>query len=364
MSNFKFKIENTLKIEFNTAEKPTSVEIVNFMKENHVKLKEILGFYGSETENCFFVKFLERKELLRSLDLINSESVNMIIKGRKFNVKATFSNSFSAKVFISGLPFEVHDDEVVKKLSKYGKVNEIIWQKHKIDTDINIYKGIRIISMEITDVIPPYIHIFDVKVRAFFKHQKDMCYNCLSITHHRSSCTVQKITSTNDEFVNTEKKTEDKCYVSCNNNETKDDQQGKISNFEEDQLDNSMIDFKVVTKKVKKEKETKLKSNRVSLKIPDCLKAEQDKSITLNKNIFETEIMIVGGKEKFGYGGKNYPKGAINGRLLPKNLLQKLRQVMGNAANRKIEEVLKESKEYLVKLNWFLLGNRVYYEVV
>ena len=73
--------------------------------------------------------------------------------------------------------------------------------------------------------------LFDVKARACFKHQKYVCYNYLSITHHRSSCTVQKITNTNDEFVNTEKKIEYKCYVSSNNNnnnETKDAKQGKI----------------------------------------------------------------------------------------------------------------------------------------
>ena len=124
------------------------------------------------------------------------------------------------------------------------------------------------------------------------------------------------------------------------------------------------MDFQVVTKKVKKKNEAKVKSNVVSEQIPNYLKAEQDKIITLNKNIFETEIMIIGIKQKFGYGGKNYPKGAIDGRLLPKNLLRKLRQVMGNDANRKIENIFNESKKYGVKLNWFLLGNRVYYEVI
>lgn len=49
---------------------------------------------------------------------------------------------------------------------------KIKWSKVKFQDDIEIYDGMRIITIEIKTVIPPYIYILNVKVRAFFKHQQ------------------------------------------------------------------------------------------------------------------------------------------------------------------------------------------------
>jgi len=194
-------VENTVKIEYFAEEKPNNKEIINFLKEIEVNLNGILGFYGSETEKAFFVKFAERNELNKFCDYINTRNMNMIIRKHVHDVKATIMDSFLTDVYIYGLPFEVSDEIVVKKLSRYGKVVKIIWNKCNIKDDVEIYDGIRIITMEIRNVIPPYVYILDVKTRAYFKYQKDMCYRCMSIAHYRNKCNIQSTMKMNKEVI-------------------------------------------------------------------------------------------------------------------------------------------------------------------
>lgn len=190
-----------------------------------------------------------------------------------------------------------------------------------------------------------------------------MCYRCMSITHHRNQCNVKPIIDSSD--TETEKQKDNVNAVDQDNNisiSTVAKEEKHFTIKEQEELDDA-CNFKIVKRKSKERKErTVTEVNKATAKIPESLKCEVGKNFVFNNNTFETEMMIIGSKLKFSYGGKDYPKGNIHGRLVKRDTLKILRQGMGKDANRKIEEILKESNEHKIQLKWFLIDNRLFFK--
>lgn len=347
MNSFCFKVINTLKVEYSCKERPSESEIITFLKESDVNLRHIVGFYGSETEDAFFVKFDDNHVLQSGLISINTKA-NITVKDNVYDVRAVLIASFVADVYLHNIPFEISNEELSKKLSKYGKVQKIEWQKCKIEEDLAIYNGIRIATMEINEVIPPYVYIFDVKVRAFFKYQKDMCYKCSCIAHHRNTCTTTTLNATNTDKQNSH----DNEYDKTSDTKSVVEKQGN---------DSITGDFEMVCKKVKKKQEAQAIS-QPKPEIPERFKVTTGKKLFLDRSLLSTGMFITGSESKFRFGGKDYPNG-IEGRFLSPKLLKRVRSRMCDGVNRKIGEIIMKAIVLEVKLIWFLFENTVYYEV-
>lgn len=362
-SNFCFKVFNTIRVEYLSKMKPGNDEIVRLLKELEFDAEGIFGFYGSETENAFFIKYVNSEELQNYCDAINDKKF-MIIDNVKCEVTAAILGTFLTEVYLHSLPFEVSDQEIERKLQKYGRIKEIKWQKCETDKDFDVFNGTRIITMQLNKVIPPYVFIRDVKVRAYYKYQREMCYKCLCITTHYRNCCNTSVTKTTPRPIRTPTDKNMKTNLLEDNQSFADDNQGDLSitkHFEElEELTDDTNNFVLVSKKSKKKKN--MISKEEPFEIPVKWKPKSNHHFIFDYNTSETESIIIQAKKTYGYGGDAYPTNNLLGRYLSMRILKQMS--LEDNANEKIKEALKETKRFGIKLDWFLCGKMIYYKVV
>lgn len=187
MDGFCFKVINTVKIEINGKRLPKDHEIVGFLKNSEIKTSDIIGFYRSFNENAFFVKFADQVNLDEYTEQLNNTK-NICIDGELFSATTKKFGSIITEIHLQNLPFEISDELVSNKMSKYGDILEIKWQKYEISDNQFIYNGVRSVTMKLDKFVPPVIYMMDIKVRASYKFQHEMCYQCLSLDHNKQSC--------------------------------------------------------------------------------------------------------------------------------------------------------------------------------
>lgn len=190
MNKFGFKLEDTIKVEVMADSKPRNSDMEQFLKKADLDLSKIIGFYGSSEESSFFVKFCKGNNMADSIQKMRSTP--MRVDGLLCKFKLILMEHFDTTIVLKNLPFEVSDEDMVKYIEKYGTVKNIMWQKTKLKSGHEIYNGIRTIQMQLSKIIPPYIYVMGVRVNATFKYQRDMCYSCMSIQHHRNACSSRK----------------------------------------------------------------------------------------------------------------------------------------------------------------------------
>lgn len=361
--SFNFCIVNTLRVEYSSINRPTNKEIIIFLKELDINWNNLFGFYGSETENMFLVKFNDGKDLKFCSKVIENKKFIMI-KEEECEVSATIVSSFETELFLHSLPFEIPDEEVINKVSKYGKIKKIEWQKAEISEDLSVFNGIRICTIEINKVIPPYIYIRNVKIRAYYKHQKDMCYKCMSIAHHRSECT--KTDTQKNVINNIEVKKEQQSEIKKDKHNENFDVQDSTKQWHSTSSADDNSEFQIVGKKTKKAKCKKSSEveEKQELNIPGYLQPKKHDNIILNHSTFETEVSYILTPTKYSYHGCHYPtNGTVHARYLSKQLLFKAKTKTSDTSNKIIQSILEESKRLGIKLIWFLHGTRIYYFV-
>lgn len=355
--SFNFRVINTLRVEYSSNNKPGNEEIIIFLKELDVNLKSLYGFYGSETEKMFLIKFNDAKDLSICNNGINDKKF-MLINQEKCVVKSSILDTFEIDIYLHNLPFEVPDEDVLNKLSNYGKVKRIVWQKSKISEDLSVYNGIRICTIEINKVIPPYIYIRSVKIRAYYQYQKDMCYKCMCLTHHRSCCT--EINSHNHN-INRDIQVEEQ------ESKEHDKNMSELSDVSKSGIQDNDSDFQLITKKIRKKRAegaNKTIENSKTPFIPNHLKPKKHDHITLNYSTLETEISYILSSTKYSFLGNSYPTtDPIQARYFSKNLLLKARKKMSEWANTQIKNVQDEAQLLGIQLTWFLYGTKVCYFV-
>lgn len=213
MNKFGFKLENTIKVEILADERPRSGDIERFLEDSGVDVSKIVGFYDSSEDNSFFVKFIEGSDMVDSVQKMHS--VTMRVNGLLCEVKSLLMEHFETTLVLRNLPFEVSDEIMVKYLEKYGTVRNVTWQKTKLKSGHEIYNGIRTIQMQISKIVPPYIYVMGVRVNATFKYQRDMCYSCMSIQHHRNACSSrQNVSNISDNIIDDKLQTQTEDTVS------------------------------------------------------------------------------------------------------------------------------------------------------
>lgn len=191
MKNYSFKLENTLKVEIVSKNGPSDSEILKYLIDAGLDLGNVIGFHKSNEDLSFFIKFVNGEVLRIGMELLSLYG-RMEIKGITCFTNISILDGFLANIFLQHIPFEIPDEVILQKLSKYGTVLSIKWQKLSLDSNNEIYNGIREVEMRLNKVVPPYISILDMKVRAFFYNQKLMCYHCCAISHHRKDCTMRE----------------------------------------------------------------------------------------------------------------------------------------------------------------------------
>lgn len=213
MNNFGFKIENTVKVEILADIKANDCEIEQFFMEADLDFNGIIGFYGSSNENAFYVKFTDDTNMAESVTKLDSMST-ITIKGKKCGLKVVLMEFFETTVSVRNLPFEVSNEILCRSFEKYGKINNISWEKIKSKAGNEIFNGVRKIQIHLTKVPPPYIYVMGIKVNVTFRFQRDMCYSCMSIEHHRDACSsrTESALSISDNKVDNVQTEDDQIY--------------------------------------------------------------------------------------------------------------------------------------------------------
>lgn len=211
----------------------------------------------------------------------------------------------------------------------------------------------------------------------------------MSITHHRNSCKNQNVRNDDHHETNVDKKESNhrehaKVYedsaVSINSEITCDDQnvvplldcleasdsnhcfETPSSNFDSPEAvtANDDSDFQMVSKKTKKNRNTKKTENLVLKAVPKKWKPKNHNNIILNFSTLETELNILRSKQ-FSFMGDSYPENNIYVRYLSKHLLKQVREKMSEWSVQQINKTLNEAERSGVKLTWFLYDDKIYY---
>lgn len=187
MDSFSFMLVSTVKVKYSSLERPKDSEIVHFMEESGIDAKEIIGFFRTNNESAFYIKFIDNACVRKSVERLKSTKY-ICIGERTYSTETSIVDSFTVVVQLHNLPYEISDDIVRQRLSKYEKVLDITWEEVKMNNGHNIFNGVRLVKMELSNTIPPFIYILDIKIRTYYKNQQYMCYKCNSFEHHRESC--------------------------------------------------------------------------------------------------------------------------------------------------------------------------------
>ncbi len=91
-----------------------------------------------------------------------------------------------AFINVYSVPFELHDDAVVRKLQKYGSVLSIRRGHHASMPECE--NGIRHLRMNLRRAIPSFIHFGSESFRVRYTGQPETCRRCDECGHNASSC--------------------------------------------------------------------------------------------------------------------------------------------------------------------------------
>ncbi len=91
-----------------------------------------------------------------------------------------------AFVNVYSVPFELHDDAVVRKLERYGKVLSIRRGHHALMPECE--NGIRHLRMNLRQAIPSFIHFGSESFRVRYTGQPETCRRCDQLGHNASNC--------------------------------------------------------------------------------------------------------------------------------------------------------------------------------
>lgn len=180
-----FARRNTVSFDLaHIEEKPSALEIHLYIQEVlklTVDVVEAIGMYGTKT----IIK-LKMDSQVEDLFENYAETEFTDRKGKKWPINLRNESSKSI-VRIHKIPMEIPDDEIIRVLSRYGKVEEVSKDKWK-NMPFPVYNENRTVKMEIIQAIPSYVNIDNKLYWVTYYGQQKTCRRCNGVDHEARDC--------------------------------------------------------------------------------------------------------------------------------------------------------------------------------
>lgn len=177
-------------IDFGEAKQcPGQADILTAMKIEEININDIKGLQNmGRNKYMLYPKDPE-------VPIIKREDIT--VKGEKgliLQPSPIFRDIYGRRIdiFISGLPLEINNDELVKKFINKFKVNVINDKKATVWGFPNIFSGVRVITIkkEDTKKIPTFFYVMGFLLKSWYRgcEFERVCPRCKNIGHKARDC--------------------------------------------------------------------------------------------------------------------------------------------------------------------------------
>lgn len=182
--------KNTIAFEFGkNGVMPSLKDAISFVaKDLKIKDTDVHSVYRDPSENTFFVKFTDEEVVKEVTQNLRSSETFKYSDGTTAQVFVASADGFFRYVRIFNLPPEVDDAGIVKAMTKFGTVRQVVREKLPVDLDFDAYSGTRGVHMEVKAEIPPAVYIGHFKCRIFYEGLRNRCFLCKEEGHVKAKC--------------------------------------------------------------------------------------------------------------------------------------------------------------------------------
>ena len=182
--------ENSIKIQFTRSTKaPSSHELYRFMLDTlKLSMSEVCGVQMDNRNCCVFLK-ISVVNVFEELLKLSVDPVKFRYEdGLVIDVNLTDASTILRTVKVTGLPFEIENQQVEEQFKPYGKICRVSRDKWVDPYLGDIENGTRSVLVELKSPVPSRIIIDGYPAYVSYPGQEKTCHYCQEPGHFVSHC--------------------------------------------------------------------------------------------------------------------------------------------------------------------------------